>query len=472
MKVFQGSRFLFYEILMIIQKFGGTSVADARAMRAVLSIVRRDIARHPIVVLSACSGATNDLIALVEYAAKGDRMAVQQRIQALRDRHLALCNDLIHHADRCAEVSDRIRMMCTELSVYCEGVALLGECTPRSIAYSSAMGELLSSTIFTAFAQNEGVAAVFADARNFMRTDDTFLKGRVDTAMLRILAEEHIVKPLRDGAVIITQGFIGADAAGRTTTLGRGGSDYSAALLGAAVHAHEIQIWTDVSGIASTDPRRVPSAYTIPKMSFAEARELAYYGAKVLHPETIVPAVEQGITVRVLNTFAPDDEGTTITPHNDEEGSGFRGITMMERCLYLTPSVEANASASTIAQALGLLEKHAYPLYGVLSSEGNCRIITYGKQESLRDIMEVAGIHVHIEICDMLCVVGPNVRSLSSKQLQSNSVLCHTALSRGIMSMVIGHSPVGILMIVASGQGNDMLIALHDVIYTLTFASE
>ena len=457
---------------MIIQKFGGTSVADARAMRSVLSIVRRDIARHPIVVLSACSGATNDLVALVEYAAKGDRMAVQQRIQALRDRHLSLCNDLIQHSERCAEVSDRVRMMCTELSVYCEGVALLGECTPRSIAYSSAMGELLSSTIFTAFAQNEGVSAVFADARNFMRTDDTFLKGKVDTAMLRLLAEEHIVTPMRDGTVIVTQGFIGADASGRTTTLGRGGSDYSAALIGAAVRADEIQIWTDVSGIASTDPRRVPSAYTIPTMSFAEARELAYYGAKVLHPETIVPAVEQGITVRVVNTFAPDDEGTMITPYTNEEGKGFSGITMMERCLYLTPSVGANASVSTIAQVLGLLEQHAYPLYGVLSSEGNCRIITYGNEEVLRDIMEVAGIQIQMQICDMLCIVGPNVCSLSDKQLHSNSVLCHTALSRGIISMVIGHSPVGILMIVESGQGSTMLVALHEVIHTLAFASE
>lgn len=455
---------------MIIQKFGGTSVANAIAMRAVLSIVRREIPRQPIVVLSACSGATNDLITLVEYAAKGDRAAVQQSIHALRERHVALCTELIPNPERLSKVVESIGMMCTELAVYCEGVALLGECTPRSIAYSSAMGELLSSTIFAAYAQSEGVSAVFADARKFMRTDDTFLGGIVDTFELRVLAEEYVVKPLREGGVIITQGFIGADSLGRTTTLGRGGSDYSAALIGAAVQADEIQIWTDVSGIASTDPRRIASAFTIPFMSFAEARELAYYGAKVLHPETILPAVEQGITVKVLNTFAPDDKGTTILPHNDDTGTGFRGITMKEQCLRLTLAVGPNESASVITQSLRIIEQHGYPLYAMLSSEGNCIMVTNGNDEHLRDLLEVSGVHVQIQPCDMVCVVGPNVRSLSAAQLQSNTALCQAALSRGALSIMFGHSPVGIIIIAAMGEGKEMLAALHDVLHKLTLS--
>lgn len=456
---------------MIIQKFGGTSVANAIAMRAVLSIVQRDISRRPIVVLSACSGATNDLIALVEYAAKGDRNSVQKSITAIRERHLALCRELIYASDRLTTVVESINVLCTELSVYCEGVALLGECTPRSIAYSSAMGELLSSTIFAAYAQSEGIPAVFADARKFMRTDDTFLGGVVDRSALRILAEEYVVKPLLDGGIIITQGFIGSDSIGRTTTLGRGGSDYSAALLGAAIHAEEIQIWTDVSGIASTDPRRIASAFTIPFMSFAEARELAYYGAKVLHPETILPAVEMGITVKVLNTFAPENEGTTILPHNDKNGTGFRGITMKEHCLHLTLAVGPNESASVINQSLHVLEQHGYPLYAMLSSEGNCIVLTTGNDEHVRDLLEVSGVRVQIQPCDMLCVVGPNVRSLSDAQLQSNVALCQAALSQGILSIMFGHSPVGIIIITSLGEGKEMLTILHKVLHTLTFPS-
>lgn len=448
---------------MIVQKFGGTSVADARAMRAVFSIVHREFYRAPVVVLSACSGATNELIAIVEMAAKGSREQVQQKISILKDRHLEIAKELIQGSEL-SDVIEKINVLCTELSVFCEGVALLGECTPRSIAFSSAMGELLSTTIFCSFAQTQGMPAVFADARIFMRTDENPLKGLVDTKTLKKYAEEIIVNPLKEGSAVITQGFIGSDSEGRTTTLGRGGSDYSAALIGAAIDADEIQIWTDVSGIASTDPRKVTNAFPIPAMSFKEARELAFYGAKVLHPETIVPAVEKGITVKVLNTFAADDMGTTITPEIDIQTNGFRAVTLKEKCLLANIRMEPNDTAKGIAQVCTAMAESNLHLFGLLSSESGCRIITEGDTERVMDLFSVAGLNADVTVCDMICIVGPNIRSLHPEQNAANALLYTTVGENGALCIMSGHSDVGIIIATEEKKGNELLKKIHELI--------
>ncbi len=448
---------------MIVQKFGGTSVADAQAMRAVLSIVQREIHRSPVVVLSACSGATNELIAIVEMAAKGTREQVQQRINLLKERHIGIASELVSDTGL-RELMEKVHVLCTELSVFCEGVSLLGECTPRSIAFSSAMGELLSTTIFCSYAQTQGVPATFADARSFMRTDENSLKGVVDTKTLRKFVQDIIIRPLKEGSAVITQGFIGSDAYGRTTTLGRGGSDYSAALIGAAIGAEEIQIWTDVSGIASTDPRRVESAFPIQAMSFKEARELALYGAKVLHPETIIPAVEMGITVKVLNTFAPEDKGTTITPEVDTQTTGFRAVTLKEHCLLVDITTEPNDTVNNISRTCTIMEESGLHLYGLLSSESGCRILTEGDKERVLDIFEVAGLNTKVTICDMVCIVGANVRSLHPLQNEANSSLYTAVGKSGSLCIMSGHSDVGIIVAVEEKKGNDILKTIHELI--------
>lgn len=449
---------------MLVQKFGGTSVADANAMREVLMIVQREIQRQPVVVLSACSGATNELIAIVELAAIGNREAVKERINTLKERHLHICRELISASEGLSFVSERIQVLCTELSVFCEGVTLLGECTPRSIAYSSAMGELLSSSIFCAFAQEQGVPAIWADARLFMKTDENALKGIVDTQLLKQNAYEMIVKPLREGSVVITQGFIGSDNVGRTTTLGRGGSDYSAALIGAAIDAEEIQIWTDVNGIASTDPRKVPDAFPIEAMSFKEARELAYYGAKVLHPETILPAVEKGITVKVLNTFSSEHSGTTITPEADSSLVGFRAVTLKEHCILADIVSQPNQSARNLSILTDLISEKGYHLYGVISSEGGCRILTEGDKDSVLDFCSVAGLKGEVQVCDMICVVGPHVRSLNDSQNIANSVLFNTVAKQGVLCILYGHSDVGVVLAVEHKKGLEVLKKIHAII--------
>ncbi|MBI3259266.1 MAG: aspartate kinase [Ignavibacteriae bacterium] len=310
---------------MNVLKFGGTSVATAPAMRQVRTIIEKT--GGAIVVLSACGGVTNRLLYGIQLAGDGQSAGATEIVNEIEQRHLDLCRDLLPDESLQRNILSKVKTLCEELRVFCEGVALLGECTPRSIDIAGSFGERLSTLVFSLYCQAEGINAVLFDVRGIMRTDSNFTSAKINFPELQRLSDEKLTPLLTDGAIIITQGFIGSDKRGITTTLGRGGSDLSAALIGAAIAADEILIYTDVSGIASADPRIIPTARPIPEMSFAEARELSFYGAKVLHPETILPAVERDIPVRVLNTFAPDDTGTLIVAKATRE----HGISAQER---------------------------------------------------------------------------------------------------------------------------------------------
>ncbi|MEX2177699.1 MAG: lysine-sensitive aspartokinase 3 [Gemmatimonadaceae bacterium] len=299
---------------MIVCKFGGTSVGDAEAIRRTAGIVQSRLDRQPIVVVSALGGATNTLLALAEQASRGQLIGALRAVEGLRERHLRETSALLGTGDEGADIGAELSGICDELASLAEALSVLGHMTPRSLDAVASFGEQLSSIMCATAFSKLGIPAEHVDARRIMITDDQFTRAEPQPDAIADAARQILLPIMREGRVPVLGGYIGSTSAGGiTTTLGRGGSDYSASLLGAALKADCIEIWTDVDGLLTADPRVVPGSRTIEQVGFEEASELASFGAKVLHPYTIAPAVRIGIPVCVLNSRNPEGRGTLIT---------------------------------------------------------------------------------------------------------------------------------------------------------------
>ena len=297
---------------MIIMKFGGTSVGDAAAIGRTAEIVRSRRDRTPVVVVSAMSGATNALFAVADHAVGGRLAEALVALEVLRQRHRDELATLTGTAGDTTEVAAEIEVLFDEVAGLARALAVLGHATPRAIDAIVSAGERLSVRLVVAAYQAAGLPAVAVDARQVLITTDEHTRAIPLPDAIEKAARAIIVPLLKNGAIPVMAGFIGATTAGVTSTLGRGGSDYSASLIGAALHANAIEIWTDVDGMLTADPRVVPTARCIEQIRFDEASELASFGAKVLHPSTIAPAVRLGIPVYVLNSGRPLGHGTRI----------------------------------------------------------------------------------------------------------------------------------------------------------------
>lgn len=303
---------------MIVVKFGGTSVGDADAIQRTAEIVRAKLPRDPIVVVSALGGATNALLAVGEQSAKGHLIGALRGVETLRDRHLRECEALLGDSEESAEIAGELSAMFDELAHLAEALSTLGHVTPRSLDAIAAHGEQLSANLVAAYFRKVGIDAEYVDPRTVMITDDKFMEAEPQTDAIAQHAREILQPMVLKKQVPVMGGFVGATNNGITTTLGRGGSDYSASLVGAALNAEAIEIWTDVDGMLTADPRVVDGSLLIEQIRFDEASELASFGAKVLHPNTIAPAVRLGIPVFVYNSRNPKGKGTRITfdaPH-------------------------------------------------------------------------------------------------------------------------------------------------------------
>jgi len=295
-------------------KFGGTSVADPDAINRLIAIVAQQIAKDsqpPVVVVSALAGVTDTLVAIEQLAEEGAGEPAAHELTALLDRHIAVAT-AVTTASRDAVVAD-VRREFDELIGLVHALAVLREVSPRSRDAVMAVGEVVSSRIVAAAFADRAIGSAWVDARTVLVTDAEHTAAAPDMDATCARVGERLAPIVRAGNVAVLGGFIGATAAGITSTLGRGGSDYSAAIFGACLGVDEIQIWTDVDGMLTADPRIVPQPRLVPQLSFAEASELAYFGAKVLHPSTILPAVTRNIPVRILNSRRPENTGTRIT---------------------------------------------------------------------------------------------------------------------------------------------------------------
>jgi aspartate kinase len=300
--------------MSVVMKFGGTSVADPDAINRLIGIVRQQQTKTkstPLVVVSALSGVTDKLVAIAQFAEDGATDKAAAEVAALLERHLAVAT-AVTSKSRTTLLAD-VRRELEELNGLVHALAVLREVSPRSRDAVHAVGEVVSSRIVAAAFADHGIASSWVDARTVLVTDAEHTAAVPDMMETCDRVRDRVAPLLSDGKVVVLGGFIGATANGITSTLGRGGSDYSAAIFGACLGVDEIQIWTDVDGMLTADPRIVPQPRLVPQLSFAEASELAYFGAKVLHPSTILPAVAKNIPVRIVNSRRPENTGTLIT---------------------------------------------------------------------------------------------------------------------------------------------------------------
>lgn len=297
---------------MLVMKFGGTSVGGAEQIKGVAGIVAAHRAARPVVVVSAITKVTDLLLASARAAGAGEREVVRANLRRLNEIHRAAIEGAIADPAVRAEVAHEVTALLAQLRRACTGILMLGELSARSLDAVAAYGERCSSLIVAGALRDAGVPAQAVSATEIVVTDAQFGGATPLMGETQVRAAAVLTPLVEAGVVPVVTGFIGATTDGVTTTLGRGGSDYSASIIGGALGAAAIWIWTDVTGVMSADPRLVPSAQTLPRLSYAEAAELSYYGAKVIHPRTIIPAVQRRIPIWIKNTFAPAEEGTLI----------------------------------------------------------------------------------------------------------------------------------------------------------------
>ena len=315
---------------MIVMKFGGTSVENAKAIERAGAIVKGRLEQKPVVVVSAMAKVTDQLLAMARAAGSGDRKSALRFCRALQERHYNTAGELLgtalfteFHSDLAADFENLEELL--------RGISAVGELTPRTTDCVAAFGEMLSSKIVTAAFAAQGLASALVDSRDCIVTDSNHTRAAplFEETNTRLLSK--VAPLLAASRVPVMGGFIGSSKAGITTTIGRGGSDYSAAIVGAGLDAGRIEIWTDVDGMMTTDPNLCAQARRIKIISFDEAAELAYFGAKVLHPATVLPAVQKNIPVYVLNSRNPGCEGTRISARAPRCRNSFKAIAVKKR---------------------------------------------------------------------------------------------------------------------------------------------
>ncbi len=287
---------------MIVMKFGGTSNQDAVAMSNVIRIVKAHLTDQPVVVISAIAKATNELEETACAAARGNEEVANSIVTRLFERHNGIIDNLIQSRQVAGELEATFYNHLTEIKALVKGIAILRELTPRTLDAICSYGERLSSRIIAAGLKEAGIDSVWVDAKDFMLTDDTFGGAQPVTDEVAKNLEAKVRPLLKEGKTPVTQGFIGVTSSGAYTTMGRESSDYSASIIGAAMNAAKVQIWTDVDGILTADPRIVQTTRKLKHLTFEEAFELSYFGAKVLHPATMLPVIEKKIPVQILNS--------------------------------------------------------------------------------------------------------------------------------------------------------------------------
>ena len=298
---------------MIVMKFGGTSVANFEAITRAVFIVGGRLNQKPVVVVSALSKVTDLLYRISDAAASRNVEDTENLLTELRTRHVNLASELLEQSPMLKEEAvGRVNEICDRLAALVRAVCAVGELSDRNKAIIISNGELLSSTIICFTMNAKGIRTNFIDARQMMITSSSYLKGEPDEKEIVKRVPAVVAKAYEGMDAVITQGFIGSNLDGEQTVLGRGGSDYSASLIGMAIDAEKIEIWTDVDGVRSADPRKVENTKYLEKISFEEAAEMAHFGAKVLHPLTIEPAVKKNIPIYVLNSTNPSGKGTAI----------------------------------------------------------------------------------------------------------------------------------------------------------------
>lgn len=443
---------------MLVMKFGGTSVESAKAIERVAGIVKGREDRRPVVVVSAMGKTTNKLLAIAAAAIKGEREEFIRQLHDLRDYHSREARLVVPLAQR-AELDRTLDDHFQELTELVKGLAVLGELTPRSIDAISSYGERLSSYIVTLAFRHFGMKAEHVDSRAVVITDRRHTQAAPNFALTYKRLSET-VPPLARASVVVMGGFIGGTEDGVTTTLGRGGSDFTASIVGAGIGAEAIEIWTDVDGMLTADPTILPGGHRVKSISFAEAAELAYFGAKVLHPATVVPAIEKNIPVYILNSRRPDVPGTRITSDPVRCGNAVKSIACKRKITLVS------VNSTRMLMAYGFLNR-IFEVFNrketsvdmVATSEVSVSL-TIDNAARLDEIVTELREFAEVEIENnqvIVCLVGENIRytpGVARRVFNSLDGINIRMISQGA-------SLLNISFVVAEADLHAAVVALH-----------
>jgi aspartate kinase len=451
---------------IVVMKFGGTSVEDATAMKRTASIVRgrRERGLQPVVVVSAMAKVT-DLLLAAAAAAGSDRRDEALTISAkLRERHLCTAADLVN-GERLVEVLGLLHHDFDSLDDLLRGIAAVGELTDRTNDLVVSFGERMSSRMVTEAFAEAGLHGAHVDARSCIITDSHYGKAAPNEAEIEKRLLANVLPLIEAGKTPVMGGFIGANAEGITTTLGRGGSDYTAALVGGGLHAGAIEIWTDVNGIMTTDPRICPDALRVKTISFEEAAELAYFGAKVLHPATILPAVQKSIPVWVLNSRNPANEGTKITAVAAHCTSPFKSIAAKKRLTIIDIVASRMLMSHGYLKAVfDVFDRYHCAIDMVSTSEVSISV-TVDSNEQLPAICEELGRMADVKYEGrkaLICLVGEDIRGQSGIAGRVFSAISHV----NVRMISQGASEINMSFMIEEEDVEEAVRSLHRAFFT------
>nr|WP_290665884.1 aspartate kinase [Ardenticatena sp.] len=458
----------------LVMKFGGTSVGNADAIRRVGEILKQSYTEgHDVVaVVSAMRGVTDMLIDAALAAAQGDDAAARSASTTIWERHAEAAGVLLGRT-----TGPDLAAIKQELSMFmhlCEAIAILGEVTPRAMDLISSLGERFSARLVASYLQTQDVPAEAIIANELIVTDECFGAANplLDETGQRTRA--RLLPLLEQRTLPVVTGFLAATRDGIVTTLGRGGSDYTAAILGHALDADEIWIWTDVDGVLTADPRIVPNARTLSRIGYTEAAEMAYFGARVLHPKTVRPAVEKRIPVRILNTFNPTHPGTLIVPDDTVNGRAVKAVTAIRNLALVTvegrgmlgvPGVAARvfgaAAHSDVSVLMISQSSSEQSICFVVPSDASLRVVQALEQEFMHELSigAIDRVWVQDDVV-IVAVVGGGMRRTPGIASRVFGALGEHEIN--VVSIAQGSSEYNLSLVVEAADANDAVRAIHD----------
>lgn len=461
--------------MQLVMKFGGTSVGDGPRIKNAAGLVYADAAQgHRIaVVVSAMSGVTDALIRAARRAAEGDDQTYRAAQRTLAGQYRVALEYAVGDSTARTELRSQITVMLDGFADFCRSIHILGELTPRALDAIASLGERMTAPIFAQALRECGANAESIEATELIVTDDRFTQASPLMEATREKTSARLLPLLAAGAIPVVTGFIGATRGGVTTTLGRGGSDYSATILGSAIDADEVWIWTDVNGVMTADPRVVPDAQTIAEISYGEAAELSYFGAKVIHPQTISPVAEHDIPIRILNTFNPTHPGTRIVREPRTNGRTVKAITAIRRLSLVNvegrgmqgvPGVAARVFAAVAREGINVL------MISQASSEQSiCFVVEASQAEracaALEKDFELERLRRNIDRIwaqpdiVIVAVVGAGMKGIPGIAAQVFGALGTRGLN--VISIAQGSSEYNLSLVMDEKDADDAVRAIH-----------
>ena len=449
---------------MIVMKFGGTSVESAAAIDRVAKIVQGRLQDKPVVVVSAMSKITDQLVAMSKAAGAGDRDKALELSHAARERHNQAIRELLQ-TDAVTPLHEELDRDFNGLDELLRGISAVGELTPRTTDNVLSFGERVNAKIVAAGFNARGMKSKMVDSRQVVVTDNQHTKAVPQFDEIEFRLKEHVKPALEQGYVPVMGGFIGSTKEGVTTTIGRGGSDFSAAIVGAGLDAERIEIWTDVDGMKTTDPNMCPTALRIKNIGFEEAAELAYFGAKVLHPATLLPAVQKNIPVLILNSRNPSNEGTVITARAPHCRNPFKAIAAKKRITIIDIVATRMLGAHGFLRSVfEIFDRHKCAVDVVSTSEVSVSL-TVDSNEAIpaiaADLQKMGDVKYEGRKA-IVCLVGENIREtpgISGKVFGAMSDINIRMISQGA-------SEINLTFVIEEDDVPRAVKQLHDIFFS------